>query len=166
MEHLTGSLAVERLSPAERRVFDLALEGRSTKGIAEELVVTEATVRSHLTRIYSKLEVEGRIDLLGQVASLHEGQAASRPAVGATRTGGMSAWAIGLAAGAALLGIVFPPSSMLLGPALVAIGLVMRRGERRERRWPWMIVVGTGAVLSVEALALGALLFGLATAGA
>ena len=55
MEQLSRSLPLERLSPAERRVFDLALDGRPTQGIAEELVITEATVRSHLTRIYAKL---------------------------------------------------------------------------------------------------------------
>jgi DNA-binding NarL/FixJ family response regulator len=64
-----AAVAIERLSPAERRVFDLALRGLATKEIADELVLSEATIRGHLTRIYAKLEVQGRIELLARMAS-------------------------------------------------------------------------------------------------
>jgi DNA-binding CsgD family transcriptional regulator len=55
------------LSAAERAVLDLARTGRSAREIADELVVTEATVRTHLSRIYSKLGVRGRIELLARL---------------------------------------------------------------------------------------------------
>lgn len=168
MEHSSRSLPLERLSPAERRVFDLALDGRPTQGIAEELVITEATVRSHLTRIYAKLEVHGRIDLLGQVASQGGSDISRSPTVDATPTSAMPAWGtIGLAVGAVAMGIILPPSSIILGPALITLGFIIRRRRAsHERRWPWIVVLASGAVLGVEALVLSSLLFGLATAGA
>ena len=109
MEPTGTSLPIERLSPAERRVFDLALSGRSTQGIADELVITEATVRSHLTRIYDKLEVHGRIDLLGHVASQHSTDGPSTQTLPATPQGGLPPWAlIGIAVAAVIIGAVIP----------------------------------------------------------
>jgi DNA-binding CsgD family transcriptional regulator len=81
-----ASIALERLSPAERRVFDLALLGLSTKEIADELVLSEATIRGHLTRIYAKLGVQGRIEgLMGIFVSGGRGTLAMR---GRQLTGG------------------------------------------------------------------------------
>jgi DNA-binding CsgD family transcriptional regulator len=58
---------LERLTPAERQVFDLAIEGHPTRAIADKLNLSEATIRSHLTRIYAKLGVRGRVELLTTV---------------------------------------------------------------------------------------------------
>lgn len=55
------------LSEREREVLDLALAGLSARAIAERLFLTEATVRSHLSRIYAKLGVGGRVELLAQM---------------------------------------------------------------------------------------------------
>ena len=55
------------LSPGERRVFDEALLGLSVREIAERLVLTEATVKTHLAHIYGKLGVRGRVDLLARL---------------------------------------------------------------------------------------------------
>jgi DNA-binding CsgD family transcriptional regulator len=52
------------LSPREREVFDAAIEGLSARDMARRLSLSEATVRSHLSAIYSKLGVSGRIELL------------------------------------------------------------------------------------------------------
>lgn len=52
------------LSEREREVFDLALTGLSARAIADRLTLTEATIRSHLARIYAKLGVGGRVELL------------------------------------------------------------------------------------------------------
>ncbi|HET8762729.1 MAG TPA: LuxR C-terminal-related transcriptional regulator [Gemmatimonadales bacterium] len=167
MDQLSRSLPLERLSPAERRVFDLALDGRRTQDIAVELVVTEATVRSHLTRIYAKLEVQGRIDLLGQVASQRGSDANRSLTIDASPSSDMPSWAtISLAAGALAMGIILPPSSIVLGPALITLGFIIRRRASHVRRWPWIVVLVSGAILGVEALVLSSLLFGLATAGA
>jgi DNA-binding CsgD family transcriptional regulator len=65
-----AAVAIEHLSPAERRVFDLALRGLATKEMADELVLSEATISSHLTRIYAKFGVQGRIELLAKMAGV------------------------------------------------------------------------------------------------
>jgi DNA-binding NarL/FixJ family response regulator len=45
------------LSPRERQVLAAMAEGKSNQGIAEDLVVTEAAVEKHITRIFSKLDL-------------------------------------------------------------------------------------------------------------
>ena len=49
------------LTEREREVLMTAAEGDTTKQIAERLGVRERTVTTHLTRIYSKLGVNGRL---------------------------------------------------------------------------------------------------------
>jgi DNA-binding CsgD family transcriptional regulator/tetratricopeptide (TPR) repeat protein len=51
---------LEALTPSERRVADLAAAGRTNREIAQELFVTMATVETHLTRVYRKLDLTGR----------------------------------------------------------------------------------------------------------
>jgi DNA-binding NarL/FixJ family response regulator len=46
---------VAHLSPRERDVLGAMAEGKSNRGIAEELVVSEAAVEKHVTRIFHKL---------------------------------------------------------------------------------------------------------------
>jgi len=62
--HLTN---VSTLSAREGEVLALALDGLSARAIAERLTLTEATVRSHLSRVFSKLGVAGRVELLAQM---------------------------------------------------------------------------------------------------
>ncbi len=50
-----------RLSPREREVLELVAEGLSAPEIAARLVLSPATVRSHLRNIFSKLEVGDRV---------------------------------------------------------------------------------------------------------
>jgi DNA-binding NarL/FixJ family response regulator len=47
-----------RLTPKERRVLGLMAEGRSNRGIAEDLVVTVAAVERHVTSIFTKLDLK------------------------------------------------------------------------------------------------------------
>lgn len=54
------------LSPAEQAVLDQALTGVTAREIAQRLSLSEATVRSHLSSIYVKLGVSGRVALLAQ----------------------------------------------------------------------------------------------------
>ena len=51
------------LTPSERRVVDVALEGRRNREIAELLFLTEKTVESHLTSAYRKLGIRSRNEL-------------------------------------------------------------------------------------------------------
>lgn len=73
------------LTPAEQAVLDQALTGVPARQIAERLSLSEATVRSHLSSIYVKLGVSGRVALLanfrgGEFAlSREEAQPAPRP---------------------------------------------------------------------------------------
>ena len=56
-----GEPAAEGLLTAkEREVLWLLAQDKSNRQIAAELVVSEATVKSHLSRLYVKLDVSGR----------------------------------------------------------------------------------------------------------
>jgi DNA-binding CsgD family transcriptional regulator len=55
----------DALTPSERRVTDLAVEGLTNKEIAQELYVTPKTVEVHLSNAYRKLEIGSRRELAG-----------------------------------------------------------------------------------------------------
>ncbi|HEY8582510.1 MAG TPA: AAA family ATPase [Capillimicrobium sp.] len=59
---------VADLSPAERRVADMAAEGLTNKEIAEALFLTAKTVENHLGRIYVKLGIHSRGELTALLA--------------------------------------------------------------------------------------------------
>lgn len=63
---LTG---LEALTEAERRVAQLAAQGRSNAQIAQSLFVTVKTVEGHLARAYRKLGVSGRAELGSALAA-------------------------------------------------------------------------------------------------
>ncbi|MCU0307517.1 MAG: response regulator transcription factor [Thermoleophilia bacterium] len=48
---------LDALTPREREVLGLMAEGRSNRGIAEHLVVTERAVEKHVTGIFGKLRL-------------------------------------------------------------------------------------------------------------
>ncbi|TXN38397.1 response regulator transcription factor [Flagellimonas hymeniacidonis] len=55
---------VSVLSKQERTVRRLILQGKSNKEIANELFISLSTVKTHITNIYSKLNVANRQELL------------------------------------------------------------------------------------------------------
>jgi DNA-binding CsgD family transcriptional regulator len=57
------------LSDAERRVAVLAAAGHTNRQIAHKLFITVSTVEQHLTKIYRKLSVSRRADLLARLNS-------------------------------------------------------------------------------------------------
>lgn len=50
---------LDRLTPRERDVLRLMAEGRSNRGIAEKLVVTEDAVEKHVNNLLLKLDITG-----------------------------------------------------------------------------------------------------------
>ena len=60
----------ELLTSREREVLVLLAEGRTNREIAAALSVTLATVKSHLVRIYAKLEADNRNEALGRAVAL------------------------------------------------------------------------------------------------
>jgi DNA-binding CsgD family transcriptional regulator len=57
-----------RLTPAERTAAMLAANGRTSREIAEELVVSVRTVENHLQHVYEKLGIRGRAELKAAIA--------------------------------------------------------------------------------------------------
>lgn len=66
-ESESPAVDLDALSKREREILGLALAGLSARAIAERLTLTEATVRSHLSRIYAKTGVGGRVELLARM---------------------------------------------------------------------------------------------------
>jgi DNA-binding CsgD family transcriptional regulator len=60
----TFAANVELLSKAERAVFDLYMKGFSAPDIANQLYISINTIKSHNKRIYKKLNVSSRKELL------------------------------------------------------------------------------------------------------
>lgn len=61
-----GELSVPALTPRERQVLQLAATGRARRQIAEQLHVSEATVKTHFEHIYRKLGVADRASAVGE----------------------------------------------------------------------------------------------------
>jgi DNA-binding CsgD family transcriptional regulator len=61
------------LTATERRVADLVCQGLTNKQIAAALVVTVGSVEAHLTRIYAKLQIRSRTDLVRVLSAVEPG---------------------------------------------------------------------------------------------
>jgi DNA-binding NarL/FixJ family response regulator len=59
---------LDELTPSERRVAKMAVEGFSNREIAQALFVTVKTVEWHLGQTYGKLGVRSRTDLPAALA--------------------------------------------------------------------------------------------------
>jgi DNA-binding CsgD family transcriptional regulator len=65
---------VRSLTPAERRVAQLAARRLTNRQIAEMLYVTEKTVEAHLSRVYRKLQTSSRTQLTAEFATQTEAE--------------------------------------------------------------------------------------------
>ena len=90
---LRDVLIQKGLSNREAEVAELVSKGLSNKEVANQLFVTEKTVKFHLTNIYKKMNVKSRAQLivwclphLGFVESEARIEAAAIPAAAATQT--------------------------------------------------------------------------------
>jgi DNA-binding CsgD family transcriptional regulator len=64
--------ASDRLTPAEERVAQLVVEGRTNRETAAALHLSRHTVEGHLSRIYAKLGIRSRTEL-ARLARTHDG---------------------------------------------------------------------------------------------
>jgi len=64
------SPGADALSPREREVARLAAQGHTAPEIARELFVGERTIESHLGRIYAKLGIASKLELVQRAAAL------------------------------------------------------------------------------------------------
>jgi DNA-binding NarL/FixJ family response regulator len=58
------------LSPREKEVIDLLATGATTPQIANELVISQSTVKTHIRHILEKLEASNRAEAVGKAAAL------------------------------------------------------------------------------------------------
>ena len=57
----------DSLTPTERQVAQLVAEGLSNPGIADRLFISRATVKTHLTHVFTKLDITNRAQLTALV---------------------------------------------------------------------------------------------------
>ena len=60
------------LTGREKEVFELLVEGLSTKEIALTLKISEKTVRNHISNVMQKLGVKGRANAVIELLKLKE----------------------------------------------------------------------------------------------
>jgi DNA-binding CsgD family transcriptional regulator len=69
LDRVAPGRASGALTPTERRVAALVADGRRNKEIAQELLMSVATVEAHLTRTFRKLGIGSRSELTRLVAT-------------------------------------------------------------------------------------------------
>lgn len=60
------------LTPREREIFNLLIQNYSTKQIAQNLNISEKTVRNHISNVIQKLGVDSRIQAVFELIRLQE----------------------------------------------------------------------------------------------
>lgn len=60
------------LTSREREVFELLVQDKTTKDIAETLFISEKTVRNHISNVMKKLAVKGRSQAVVELVRLGE----------------------------------------------------------------------------------------------
>ena len=60
------------LTPREKEIFNLLIDNYSTREIAEDLKISEKTVRNHISNVMQKLGVNGRASAVVELLKLKE----------------------------------------------------------------------------------------------
>ena len=60
------------LTLREREVFELLIKNKNTTDIAEELNISEKTVRNHISNVIQKLGVKGRAGAVVELLKMNE----------------------------------------------------------------------------------------------
>ena len=66
--------AAERLTPQELQIAIVVAEGLTNRDVATRLFLSTKTVEFHLTRIYRKLAIHSRSELVRRIVQLEEGR--------------------------------------------------------------------------------------------
>jgi two-component system nitrate/nitrite response regulator NarL len=61
---LPDLMPIEPLTERETEILELIADGRSNADIAQALSLEEKTVKNHITRLYSKLNITSRYDAI------------------------------------------------------------------------------------------------------
>ncbi len=68
-----GGINIKKiLTKRETEVFELLIKNKTTKEIAEELNISEKTIRNHISNAMQKLEVKGRASAVIELLRLGE----------------------------------------------------------------------------------------------
>lgn len=67
MDSVKPDIAVEKLSNKESQIVELVVEGFKNREIASRLFLSEQTIKSHLGRIFKKMRVRNRSQLVSVV---------------------------------------------------------------------------------------------------
>ena len=65
-------MAKQILTAREREVFELLILNKTTKDIADELFISEKTVRNHISNVMQKLGVKSRAVAVVELLKLNE----------------------------------------------------------------------------------------------
>ena len=65
-------MSKEIMTKREKEVFELLIKNKSTKEIANELNISEKTVRNHISNAMQKLGVKGRAQAVVELLKLGE----------------------------------------------------------------------------------------------
>lgn len=68
-ERCAALSAAHNLSPREREVFELLAQGKRPSTIERELVIANGTLKSHTRRIYQKLGIHSKKELLAMISA-------------------------------------------------------------------------------------------------
>ena len=60
------------LTNREREVFELLVQDKTTRDIAQQLFISEKTVRNHISNVMQKLNVKGRSQAVVELIKLGE----------------------------------------------------------------------------------------------
>jgi len=64
--------AKQILTKREREIFELLVQDKTTKEIAQQLYISEKTVRNHISNVMQKLGVKGRSQAVVELVRLGE----------------------------------------------------------------------------------------------
>ena len=69
---MTNQKGKPLLTNREREVFELLVQDKTTKEIAQQLFISEKTVRNHISNAMQKLNVKGRSQAVVELVRLGE----------------------------------------------------------------------------------------------